>query len=212
MLDLPPGKDPCCSSSSSERIFAAESWTLENRGFWQREKQDGSVSCNTAAPAIYVYPSAKSAPEAQKKQRANTDLTGRSLLPHPLPADSAMFCSSKAQTVMFLVLSLRMPPLLLLWAAALVRIWHASWVCWCCGQLPFPATGFLRQLLCIAVFQHVKRAARQTGVAKVAYLLLFQSAEREPQRSHLREMGWWWGFYCPEAPDPDLPSTSPDLE
>lgn len=135
------------------------------------------------------------------------------ILPHPLSVRTAMFYSLKTQTIMFLVLSFCVPPCLLLRVAA--RIWHAGRVCWCRGQLPFPAAGFLHQLLCIAVSQHGRRAARQTGIAKAGGILLSQRAVREchaPEVPSKRDGGGNRGFYCLEASNPDLPSTSPNLE
>lgn len=76
--------------------------------------------------------------------------------------------------------------------AALARTWHSSWVCWCGGQIPFPAAGFLHQLLCIAVSQRGRRAARKTRVAKAGGIFYCPNLLRGsamPQRSHPREMG-----------------------
>ena len=52
----------------------------------------------------------------------------------------------------------------------------------------------------------------EPGLPKRGYLLLSQPAEREhhaPEVSSKRDGGGDRGFYCLEASDPDLPSTSP---
>lgn len=215
----PPRKDPCCSSSSSEHVFTAESWTLENPGSWQRVKQVISLSrmsCNVAAPATHI-PTCKMSPGSPEELKSKYIFDREVLITSPsvclwgqkcfinwkhrwLHFWSRLFmCLLPCFSEQWLFLGSGTP-------AGFASVW---------SSFPSSLQVFSTSSSALLCPRPGRRAAGKTRDARAQVSFIVPTCwEGVPDsRGPIRERwGWWWEFYCLEASDPDLPSTSPNLD